>query len=113
MVAKRRRVVFSFDERSLEPIERLVRQGRIPGGEVHTCFPTTPPSLEEVYGLTGEVEIGDEVKTLHFKRAVYGVVTRISKKKIATVRGETQPGAGLRTISAHVENLAIIKKGKK
>ncbi len=59
-------------------------------------------------GRTGEVKAGDAVKTLNRRQAVYGRVTYVNKKGVATVRGRTQPGALAQVVNAHVENLDLI-----
>lgn len=59
-------------------------------------------------GLPGEIKVGDAVRTLNRKQAVYGRVTFINKKKVATVKGRTQPGAPVQSVDAHVENLDLI-----
>jgi hypothetical protein len=59
-------------------------------------------------GLTGEIKAGDAVKTLNRKQAVYGRVVSINRKRLATVKGRTQPGAPEQTVVAHVENLDLV-----
>lgn len=51
-MVKRRRVVFSFDDRSLESLSKLVEQGRVPG-------PLCPRCLNRTTGETKyrEVEV--------------------------------------------------------
>jgi hypothetical protein len=60
--------------------------------------------------ITGRVEVGDEVRTLHLKRAIYGTVKEIKKRVWARVEGTHYPGGPEQHIVAHVENLAITKK---
>jgi hypothetical protein len=40
-----KRVEFKFDDRSLESLEKMERQGRVPGGAVLSCFPTAQYSV--------------------------------------------------------------------
>lgn len=63
--------------------------------------------------ITGKVEVGDEVRTLHLKRAIHGHVLRIVKHKRvdwATVLGYHYDGGPQVTCTADVENLAITRK---
>lgn len=64
---------------------------------------------EMATGLTGEIKVGDPVKTLNRKQAVYGRVRSINKKKkLAVVEGRTQPGALSQLYVVHVEDLDLI-----
>lgn len=63
--------------------------------------------------ITGPVEVGDEVRTLDRKRAMYGTVSLVVKRKgrkIAYFLGSQYPGGPQRNCLADVENLAITRK---
>lgn len=60
-------------------------------------------------GLTGEIKVGDAVKTLNRTRAIYGRVGLVDRrKKVAVVEGRTQPGAVKRTFTSSLEDLELI-----
>lgn len=61
---------------------------------------------DAVNSLTGNPKPGDQVKTLHLKRAVYGVVLT-TKGRHAVIEGCEQPGKPVRRLIVHFENLAI------
>ena len=86
-----------------EQIARGLKQG----------FYTQPlaSSESEGGGIGGKIEPGDGVKTLNRRQAIYGEVIRVAANGMATMRGRTQPGAQLQTVSAHVENLELLGKG--
>jgi hypothetical protein len=67
--------------------------------------------MPTVNSLPGNPAVGDKVKTLHLKRAVYGVVTRV-QGHYAFIEGETQPGQPTQRLKVHFENLAIEERVK-
>jgi hypothetical protein len=70
-------------------------------------------ATRRIRGIVGRVEVGDEVRTLHLKRAVYGKVMEINRwkrKHMARVVGEHYPGGPSVETRADVENLAITWK---
>lgn len=62
--------------------------------------------------LAGDVEVGDIVDTLDSKRTITGRVESINKRKIAYVVGVEYPGGPTKAWHTHVENLALVSKGK-
>lgn len=45
---KTRRVVFSFDDRSLESLSKMTAQGRVQSGVTHRPFPPEPVAFKEI-----------------------------------------------------------------
>lgn len=77
---------------------------------------------EVLYGLEGEtmqqvkptkdareIMVGDTVKTLNRRQAIYGRVDNILNK-IAEVRGRTQPGAEQKTIFVSLEDIEHVEE---
>lgn len=63
---------------------------------------------EALAAMSGKIEVGDYVKTLHLTKAVYGKVTGTRRKgKVLILRGRTQPGAPLVTRETSPENLEL------
>lgn len=67
--------------------------------------------MAQANSLTGTIEVGDTVETLSRKRTVTGEVTHIDKRGIARIFGTHYDGGPTVRCSAHVENLALVKKG--
>jgi hypothetical protein len=65
---------------------------------------------------SGEIKVGDAVKTLHLSKAVYGRVqetpTHTRRKGYWYIKGRTQPGAQTQRVAVHKENLDLIPEGE-
>ena len=68
-------------------------------------------SEPEPEAVDGDVEPGDYAKTLNRTRAIYGEVMKVTRRGMVILRGRTQPGAYLETVSAHKESVQLLGKG--